>query len=54
MECEGYNRMKAFYQARENSLLAEIVDLKDMVGDFGLRNDYLDSKVLELKDRIEH
>jgi hypothetical protein len=54
MECEGYNRMEAFYQARENSLLAEIVDLKDMVGDFGLRNDYLDSKVLELKDRIEH
>jgi hypothetical protein len=54
MECEGYNRMEAFYQAHENSLLAEIADLKDMVGDFGLCNDYLDSKVLELKDRIEH
>jgi hypothetical protein len=53
MEHEGYERMEAFYKARENSLLAEIADLKDKVGDFRLCNDYLDSKVLELEDRIE-
>jgi hypothetical protein len=53
MEHEGYDRMEAFYKARESSLRAEIADLKDKVGDFGLRNDYLDNKVLELEDRIE-
>jgi hypothetical protein len=50
MEREGYDRMEAFYKARENSLLAEIADLKDKVRDFGLCNDYLNSKVLELED----
>jgi hypothetical protein len=53
MEREGYDRMEAFYKARENSLLAEIADLKDKVRDFGLCNDYLNSKVLELEDRIK-
>jgi hypothetical protein len=54
MEREGYDRMEAFYKARENSLLVEIADLKDKVRDFGLRSDYLDSNVLMLEDRIEH
>jgi hypothetical protein len=53
MEREGYDKMEAFYKARENSLLVDIADLKDKVRDFGLHNDYLDSKVLELEDRIE-
>jgi hypothetical protein len=53
MEPKGYDRMKAFYKARENSLRAKIADLKDKVRDFGLRNNYLDSKVLKLEDRIE-
>jgi hypothetical protein len=41
MEHEGYK------------LMAEIADLRDKVGDFGLQNDYLDCKVLELEDTIE-
>ena len=54
MEREGYDRMEAYYKAHESKLKEEIVDLRDKVGDFGLRNDYLDYKVLELKDALEH
>ena len=36
MEHEGYNRMEAYYKAHESKLMAEIVDLKDKAGDFGL------------------
>ena len=54
LEHEGYDRMEAYYKARESKLMVEIVDLKDKAGDFGLRNDYLDSRVLELEDTVEH
>jgi hypothetical protein len=53
MEHEGYDRMKAFYETSEKSLLAEIASLKDKVGEAELRHDYLESKVLECEDRIE-
>ena len=46
--------MEAYYKARESKLKEEIADLRDKVGDFGLRNDYLDCKVYELKDALEH
>jgi hypothetical protein len=35
-------------------LKVKIADLRDKVGDFGLRNDYLDCKVYELEDALEH
>ena len=54
MEHEGYDHMEAYYMAHESKMKEEIVDLRDKVGDFGLRNDYLDYKVLELKDALEH
>ena len=54
MECEGYDRMEAYYKAREGKLKEEIADLRDKAGDFGLHNDYLDCKVYELEDALEH
>ena len=54
MEHEGYDHMEAYHKARESKLKEEIVDLKDKVGDFGLCNDYLDYRVLELEDALEH
>ena len=45
--------MGAYYKAHESKLKEEIVDLRDKVGDFGLRNDYLDCKVLELEDALK-
>ena len=53
MEHEGYNCMEAYYKAHESKLKEEIADLRDNVGDFGLRNDYLDCKVLELEDALK-
>ena len=53
VEREGYDCMEAYYKARESKLKEEITDLRDKVGDFGLRNDYLDCKVLELEDALE-
>ena len=53
MECEGYNYMEAYYKACESKLKEEIVDLRDKARDFGLYNDYLDYKVLELEDALE-
>jgi predicted RNase H-like nuclease (RuvC/YqgF family) len=50
----GYDRMKTFYENREQSLRKEIAKLKDKVGEAKLRHDYLESKVLECEDRIEH
>jgi hypothetical protein len=49
----GYDRMKTFYENREQSLWKEIADLKDKVGEAELRHDYLESKVLECEDQIE-
>jgi hypothetical protein len=49
----GYDRMKTFYENREQSLRKEIAKLKDKVGEDELRHDYLESKVLECEDRIE-
>jgi hypothetical protein len=49
----GYDRMKTFYENREQSLWKEIADLKDKVGEAELRHDYLESKVLECEDRNE-
>jgi chromosome segregation ATPase len=46
--------MKTFYKNREQSLQKEIANLKDKVGEAELRHDYLESKVLECEDRIEH
>ena len=53
MEREGYDRMEAYYKVCESKLKAEIADLRDKSGDFGLRNDYLDYKVYELEDALE-
>ena len=53
MECEGYDSIEAYYKACESKLKEEIVDLRDKVGDFGLRNDYLDYRVLEIEDALE-
>jgi hypothetical protein len=50
----GYDRMKTFYENREQSLRKEIANLKDKVGEAELRHDYLESKVLECEDQIEH
>jgi predicted RNase H-like nuclease (RuvC/YqgF family) len=49
----GYDRMKTFYNNREQSLWKEIANLKDKVGEAELRHDYLESKVLECEDQIE-
>lgn len=38
--------------AEKEKLKKEVEDLKDKIGDFSLRNDYLDSHVLELEDTI--
>ena len=54
MEREGYDRMEAYYKEHESKLKEEIVDLRDKARDFGLHNDYLDCKVLELEDALEH
>ena len=54
VEREGYNITEAYYKAHESKLKEEIVDLRDKVGDFGLRNDYLDSKVYKLEDALDH
>jgi oligoendopeptidase F len=53
VERMGYDRMKTFYETREQSLRKEIANLKDKVGEAELRHDYLESKVLECEDRIE-
>ena len=53
VEHEGYDRMESYYKARESKLKEEITDLRDKTGDFGLHNDYLDCKVLELEDALE-
>jgi hypothetical protein len=49
-----YDRMKTFHENHEQSLQKKIANLKDKVGEPELRHDYLESKVLECKDRIEH
>jgi cell division protein ZapA (FtsZ GTPase activity inhibitor) len=49
----GYDRMKTFYENREQSLQKEIADLKDKVREAELHHDYLESKVLECEDWIE-
>ena len=54
MEHEGYDHMEAYYKAHESKLKDEIADLRDKAGDFGLHNDYLDCKVYELEDALEH
>ena len=54
MEREGYDRLEAYYKARESKLKEEIIDLRDKARDFGLRNDYLDYKVYDLEDALEH
>ena len=54
VEHEGYDRMEAYYKACESNLKEEVADLRDKARDFGLRNDYLDCKVLELEDALEH
>ena len=54
VEHKGYDFMEAYYKACESKLKEEIVDLRDKAGDIGLRNDYLDCKVLELEDALEH
>ena len=54
VEHEGYDGMEAYYKARESKPKEEIADLRDKARDFGLRNDYLDCKVYELEDALEH
>ena len=46
--------MEAYYKAHESKLEEEIAYLRDKAVDFGLRNDYLDYKVYELEDALEH
>ena len=53
MEHEGDDRMEAYYKEHESKLKEEIVDLRDKARDFGLCNDYLDYKVLELEDGLK-
>jgi quinolinate synthase len=53
-ELMGYDRMKTFYETREKSLREEIANLKDKVREAELHHNYLESKVLECEDRIEH
>ena len=53
MECEGYDHMEDYYKASESKLKEEIADLRDKAGDFGLCNDYLDCKVLDLEDALK-
>ena len=53
VEHEGYDHMEAYNKERESKLKEDIVDLRDKAGDFGLRKDYLDYKVLELEDALE-
>jgi hypothetical protein len=53
VERMGYDRMKTFHENHEQSLWKEIANLKDKVGEAKLRHDYLKSKELECKDRIE-
>ena len=40
-------------QRRDELHRAEIADLRDKIGDFGLRNDYLNSRVLGLQRRLD-
>ena len=54
VEHEGYDSMESYYKACESKLKEEIVDLRDKDGDFGICNDYLDYKVFELEDALEH
>ena len=54
MEHEGYDRMEAYYKACESKMKEEVENLRDKARDFGLHNDYLDCKVLELEDALEH
>ena len=54
VEREGYDRMEVYYKACESKLKEEITDMRDKARDFGLRNDYLDYKVLELEDALKH
>ena len=53
VECEGYDHMEDYYKASESKLKEKIADLRDKAGDFGLRNVYLDCKVLELEDALK-
>ena len=48
------NHSLAVSKKREEKLKKEIVDLRDKVGDFGFRIDYLDCKVFKLEDTLEH
>jgi hypothetical protein len=50
----GYDRMKTFHENCEQSFQKKIANLKDKVGEAELRHDYLESKVLECEDWIEH
>ena len=54
VERQGYDHMEAYYKAHEGKLREEIVDLRDKARDVGLRNNYLDYKVYELEDALEH
>ena len=50
----GYDKMKTFYETCEKSLREEIANLKDKDGEAELCHDYLECKVLECEDQIEH
>ena len=53
VEREGYDHIEAYYKEHERKLKEEIAYLRDKARDFGLRNDYLDYKVLGLEDALE-
>ena len=52
-ELSSYNYGELIHKKRQEKLKKEIVDLRDKIGDFGLRNDYLNCKVFELEDALE-
>ena len=54
MEHQDYRYREILHREQEDKMKAEIEDLKDKVGDFGLSNDYLDYKMYELEDALEH
>jgi hypothetical protein len=53
VEHQDYYYRDTLHKECEEKLKAEIANLRDKVGDFGLHNNYLDSKVYKLEDALE-
>jgi hypothetical protein len=53
MEHQAYYYREALHKEEVGKLKAEIADLRDKTGDFGLHNDYLGYKVYEPEDVLK-